>query len=136
MEEDQTDSGYLASNPISTVAGVPTVSSSGPWTQDGPLTTTNTLSGILPSPDVCNLTNTSSSIPLNNLASAPNCPKLQQGNSSSTRADALAEEPGGGGTGTAAGAVGSGINYLEWFSEGSLVKSKISKCITLFHGCI
>ncbi|XP_071524549.1 uncharacterized protein [Panulirus ornatus] len=125
MEEDQTDSGYLASNPISTVAGVPTVSSSGPWTRDGPLTTTNTLSGILPSPDVCtSSTNTSSSIPLNSLANAPNCSVLQQGSSSTTRADALAEEPGGGGgTGTTAGAGGNGANYLEWFSEGSLVKT-------------
>ncbi|XP_042236081.1 cyclic GMP-binding protein C-like isoform X4 [Homarus americanus] len=116
MEEDQTDSGYLASSPISAVTAVAT-GATVPWTRDTSSTTTitTTTTAILPGPDIC--TSSSTSIPLSNLTSSQNPVTLRQGGLSVVKGvgASIPEEPGG--------AAGVGDGLIQWFIQGSLVKS-------------
>ncbi|XP_042236080.1 uncharacterized protein LOC121875556 isoform X3 [Homarus americanus] len=116
MEEDQTDSGYLASSPISAVTAVAT-GATVPWTRDTSSTTTitTTTTAILPGPDIC--TSSSTSIPLSNLTSSQNPVTLRQGGLSVVKGvgASIPEEPGG--------AAGVGDGLIQWFIQGSLVKT-------------
>ncbi|KAG7161032.1 GRAM domain-containing protein, partial [Homarus americanus] len=112
MEEDQTDSGYLASSPISAVTAVAT-GATVPWTRDTSSTTTitTTTTAILPGPDIC--TSSSTSIPLSNLTSSQNPVTLRQGGLSVVKGvgASIPEEPGG------AAGVGDGLIHDGMYEE-------------------
>lgn len=118
MEEDQAD-GFLATSPVVDLVGV-TATTTTPWIRDG--CTATTTSSITSSSNTTATASTISTagIPGHNLPGSPNCTTvLRRGSLSSSKAGT--EEPGGAGGGS-----GGGVGVLfEWFTQGSLVKSKI-----------
>lgn len=116
MEEDQAD-GFLATSPVVDLAGV-TATATAPWVRDG--CTATTTSNITTSSNTTTASTVSTTgIPGHNLPGSPNCTTvLRRGSLSSPKAGT--EEPGGAG-----GATGGVGVLFEWFTPGSLVKSKI-----------
>lgn len=118
MEEDQAD-GFLATSQVVDLVGV-TATTTTPWIRDG--CTATTTSSITSSSNTTATASTISTagIPGHNLPGSPNCTTvLRRGSLSSPKAGT--EEPGGAG-----GGAGGGVGVLfEWFTQGSLVKSKI-----------
>lgn len=126
--EDQTDGSYLVSTAINSVGSAPSPITTSPWTPDQVTATTNTTTATN---NLANADNTPSvpnnSIPVNSSTSASDSVLLLGGGVLTGKGSGQ-EETNGTTTAAATNAsdsnTSSSSNIVEWFTQGSLVKSK------------
>lgn len=126
--EDQTDGSYIVSTTINSVGNAPSTVTTSPWMPDQVTATTNTTTATN---TLANMDNTSSvpnnSIPVNSSASASDSVSLL-GSGVLTGKVSAQEETSGTASAAATTAgdskTSSSANIIEWFTQGSLVKSK------------
>ncbi|KAG0720748.1 putative membrane protein C20F10.07 [Chionoecetes opilio] len=120
MTEDQADGGYLVSTAVNSLTGVPSPIPTSPWTPEEVNTTTNAT-------NIYNTENTTlppgNCIPVNSLTSASDTIILP-GGVLMTGKVCTHEEPSSKTSAAASdGKASTTINILEWFTQGSIVKT-------------
>lgn len=133
--EDQTDGSYLVSTAINNVGSAPSPITTSPWAPDQITATTNTITAtnILANTDNSSVPN--NSIPVNSSTSASDSVLLPGGGVLTGKVNAQEEKKGA--TTPAAASVSdsktssSTTSIIEWFTQGSLVKSKLY----FIYGC-
>ena len=129
MIEDQPDSGYLVSNAVNNLSSVPSTINASPWTPDEVNATTNatTATKLYNIDNSTSLPPTGNIIPVNSSTSTSDsvllpggglltgklCPHEDSSSNSNTAANSASDTK-----------ASSSNNILEWFTQGSLVKSK------------
>lgn len=129
MIEDQADSGYLVSTAVNSLSSVPSPITTSPWTPDEVTATTNatTATNVYTNTDnTTSLPPTGNNIPVNSSTSASDSVLLPGGGLLTGKVCAHDEPSSAAANSASDSKASSTMNILEWFTQGSLVKSKPS----------
>lgn len=125
---DQTDSGYLVSTAVNSLGSVPSPITTTPWTTEEVTSTTNATTATNVYSTIDNsIPPTGSNIPMNSSTSTSDSTLLPGGGVVSGKVCAHEETNSNSASTNSAsdGKESSSLNILEWFTQGSLVKSKL-----------